>query len=122
MIKYLFFILVSLIFLSACNKKMPLLELPKMQAVMWDVIQLEAYAQLIVAPDTTKMTAKKNASLQQKIFSLHGISKEQYYKSYEFYSVHPEIMRIILDSITTKADRNRGKMMEKRYGKPAATK
>ena len=122
MIKYLFFILVILIFLSACNKKMPLLELPKMQAVMWDVIQLEAYAQLIVAPDTTKMTAKKNALLQQKIFSLHGISKEQYYKSYEFYSVHPEIMRIILDSITTKADRNRGKMMEKRYGKPAATK
>ena len=122
MIKFLFFILVSLIFLSACNKKMPLLELPKMQAVMWDIIQLEAYAQLITAPDTIKMTAKKNALLQQKIFSLHGISKEQYYKSYEFYSVHPEIMRIILDSITTKADRNRGKMMEKRYGKPAVTK
>lgn len=122
MIKFLFFIPVSLIFLSACNKKMPLLELPKMQSVMWDVIQLEAYAQLITAPDTIKMTAKKNALLQQKIFSLHGISKEQYYKSYEYYSVHPEMMRIILDSITVKADRNRGKMMEKRYGKPAATK
>jgi hypothetical protein len=89
-----------------------------MQAVMWDVIQLEAYSQLIVAPDTIKMTPKKNVLLQQKIFSLHGVSKEQYYKSYEYYNAHPEMMRIILDSITTKADRNRGNIMQKRYGKP----
>jgi hypothetical protein len=120
--KSLIFILASLYFFSACTKKIPILEPAKMQAVMWDVIQLEAYSQLIVAPDSMKMNPKKNALLQQKIFSLHGVSKDQYYKSYEYYSAHPEMMRIIFDSITTKADRNRGKMMEKRYGKPVLVK
>jgi hypothetical protein len=118
--KYLIAVLVCLYFLSACSDKTPILEPAKMQSVMWDVIQLEAYSQLIVAPDTIKMTSKKNVLLQQKIFSLHGVSKEQYYKSYEYYNAHPEMMRIILDSITTKADRNRGNMMQKRYGKPVS--
>jgi hypothetical protein len=118
MIKYFFSVLVCVCIFSACTKKIPILEPAKMQAVLWDIIQLEAYSQIIVAPDSVKMSAKKNALLQQKIFLLHGVSKEQYYKSYEFYNAHPEMMRIIFDSITTKADRNRGKMMEKRYGKP----
>jgi hypothetical protein len=122
MIRHLISVLVCLFLLTACTKKTPILEPAKMQAVLWDIIQLEAYSQLIVAPDSVKMNAKKNALLQQKIFFLHGVSKEQYYKSYDFYNARTETMRIILDSITTKADRNRGKMMEKRYGKPISEK
>jgi hypothetical protein len=117
MIKYFISVLACLNLLSACTEKSPIIEPAKMQSILWDVIQLEAYSQLIIAPDTVKMDVKKNALLQKKIFLLHGVSKEQYFKSYQFYSTHPEMMRIILDSITTKADRDRSKMMEKRYGK-----
>jgi len=122
MIKYLILLFACLYFLNACTKKDPILTPAKMETVLWDIIQLEAYAQLIVAPDSQKMNVKKNALLQQKIFSLHGVNREQYYKSYEFYNERPDMMRVILDSITNKADRNRDKIMQTRYGKTGIIK
>ncbi len=122
MMKYLILLFICLYFLNACTKKVPILEPAKMETVLWDIIQLEAYAQLIVPPDSQKMSAKKNALLQQKIFSLHGVNREQYYKSYEFYNERPDMMRIILDSVINKADRNRDKIMQRRYGKTGIIK
>jgi Domain of unknown function (DUF4296) len=45
--------------------------------------------------------------LQQKIFAVHKISKEEFYKSYEFYKTHPNIMQPMLDSLISKATREK---------------
>ena len=65
--KYLISIAICICFLFSCKDKITVLDTAKMQDVMWDIIQLGAYSQLVVAPDTIKMSAKKNILLQQKI-------------------------------------------------------
>ncbi len=87
----------------------------KMGAVMWDMFQADAFTERYLKIDSTKNAAVQNAALQQKIFELHKISKDEFYKSYNYYSNHPDLMRTMLDSITARADRDRNKLMMEKY-------
>ena len=112
-----------LLFLISCgDKQVPegkILSSDKMQSVMWDILQAEAYTDLYLKKDSSKNIYLQNAGLQKKIFLLHKISKEDFYKSYDYYSNHSTDMRILLDSISVKAERNRSKMMEQKYAHPS---
>jgi len=109
-----FFILISV---AACRDNKKPLDKNKMQDVLWDVIKLEAYSQHLLAVDTVKRDTAKIFAMQEKVFSLHGITREQYLESYKYYDAHPEYMRAILDSITTRAQSQRNFIMQRRYGK-----
>lgn len=89
----------------------------KMQAVMWDVLQADAYAELYIKKDSLKNLPAANAALQQKVFDIHHISKDDFYRSYRYYSDKPDEMRIILDSVSAKAERNRNNVLQKQYKK-----
>ena len=54
--------------------------------------------------------------LKNKIFALHKITKEQYKKSYDYYIMHSDLMKAILDSMAAKAERQRMKMLERHAG------
>ena len=108
-----------LVLIFSCDNKQAkegkILGSGKMQAVMWDILQAEAYTDFYLKNDSSKSVLLQNAALQKKIFSLHQISKEDFYKSYDYYSSHSSDMRIMLDSISVKAERQRNKMMERKY-------
>ncbi len=72
----------------------------KMQAVYWDYIRADVYANEIIRNDTNRNTIKENIKLQQKIFALHKITKEEFYKSYDYYLNHPSLMQEMLDTMT----------------------
>lgn len=97
------FLLIIIICLSACSKKtkIPKDILPpeKMQAVYWDYMQADVFANDFVRRDTTKDADIENAKLQLQVFKVHKISKEQFYKSYDFYVNHKEIMSDMLDTM-----------------------
>ncbi len=115
----IWFCIIVLLF-SCGSKQVPegkVLSSDKMQAVMWDIIQAEAYTDFYLKKDSTKNIFLQNAALQKKIFLIHQISKEDFYKSYDFYSSHSNDMRILLDSISVKAERQRNKMTEKKYSR-----
>ncbi len=108
----------AVLLVSCKSKQVPdgkILSSDKMQAVMWDMLQADAYTEFYLKKDSSKNIFLQNAALQKKIFSLHQISKEDFYKTYDFYSSHSSDMRILLDSISAKAERQRNKMMEKKY-------
>jgi hypothetical protein len=108
-----------LIFLSCNNRqgaeKGVILKPDKMQAVMWDMFKADAFTDRYLKPDSTKKVAEENAALQQKIFDIHKITRNDYYLSYHYYTTQPEMMRAILDSISIKAERERSSLMESRY-------
>jgi hypothetical protein len=81
----------------------------KMQAVMWDVLQADVFASEYIRVDSSKNILHENIRLQKKIFSLHQTSREQYYKSYEFYKTKPELMRVMLDTLAARVNRNRNR-------------
>jgi len=102
----------------SCNDKKPegkVLPKEKMQAVLWDVLQADAFTGNFIKKDSSKNEGAENASLQKKIFELHKISREDFTTSYDYYSSHPEQMKIMLDSMSAKAERDRNKIMKERY-------
>ena len=79
----------------------------KMIGVMWDIFRANAFTDLYIKRDSLKNPVMENVKLQQQIFSIHKTNKEQFYRSYEYYSLRPDQMQIILDSVAARGERNK---------------
>ena len=105
--------------IAGCRDKHELpsgiLKSEKMQAVLWDVILAESYTSQFIKKDSLKDDSLENARLQQQIFAIHKISSKEFYDSYNYYSSHAELMNALLDSMTTKGEKEREKLI---YSKP----
>ncbi|RYY67154.1 MAG: DUF4296 domain-containing protein [Chitinophagaceae bacterium] len=95
--------LVLTVGLISCSEKnsVPKDILPpeKMQAVYWDYLRADIYSNEFLRKDTSKNAELENARLQMQVFKLHKVSREQFYKSYEYYLDHRELMKDILDTM-----------------------
>lgn len=116
-------IFVFVIVLASCGSKNDIpkgvLKPEKMQLVLFDMIRADNFVFDYVTKDSSKKTEVELAKLQQKVFSIHKISRADYYKSYEFYKVHPNIMEPMLDSLINSTTRNK---YQRTMGRPAAIK
>ena len=74
----------------------------KMEEVLWDQLQADAFTTTFVTKDSTKNLQQVNLELQQKIFQKDHTDKELFYRSYEYYLNHGELMRDLLDSMIAK--------------------
>jgi hypothetical protein len=90
----------------------------KMQAVLWDVIQADAFTNIFVKKDSTKKLALEDAKLQKQIFELHGVTKEDFYNSYSYYKEHSDVMQIMLDSLISEKEAERRRQFAKLNIKP----
>ncbi len=108
--KYLIFI-VGFFFIIGCNDKTGtpsgILGKQKMQSVMWDIIRAEVFTEQFMKKDSLKNISMENLKLQNAIFSIHKVTRSQYYESYDYYVSHTDLIRLVLDSMSAKADRDR---------------
>jgi len=106
-------LLLSLLILFACGNKdkIPagILKPDKMQAVLWDVIKANAFTADFIKKDSTKDAVNENLKLQQKIFAIHHITKDDFYRSYGYYKLNPGQLKVIIDSMIVQAERNKYK-------------
>jgi len=103
--------LISMFFLLSCRDKnaVPagILKPAKMQTVLWDVLRADAFTFEFITRDSAKKPELENVKLQQQIFAVHKISKDEFYKSFEYYKAHPDVMQPMLDSMINKATRDK---------------
>jgi hypothetical protein len=103
--------LICTVFLFSCGNKQAIpsgiLKPAVMQKVMWDVLRADAFAFDFIKRDSTKKPEVENVLLQQQVFAIHKVSKEEFYKSYNYYKVHPDLMQPILDSMINRATRDK---------------
>ena len=108
--KYLIFI-VGFFFIIGCKDKTGtpsgILGKQKMQSVMWDIIRAEVFTEQFMKKDSLKNISMENLKLQNAIFSIHKVTRSQYYESYDYYVSHTDLIRLVLDSMSAKADRDR---------------
>ena len=104
-------LLFVLVIINSCgnNGKTPsgILKPEKMQAVLWDVIKAEAFTNDFIKKDSSKNAAAENLKLQQQIFAIHQVSKNDFYKSYDYYKTNTPVFRVMLDSMIVQAGRNK---------------
>ena len=97
--------------LVSCNDKNNLpsgiLKPDKMQAVLWDIIRVDAFTTNFIKKDSSKNAVEENVKLQKKVFALHQVSEEKFYKSYDYYKTNTILFKSVLDSMISNANRNR---------------
>ena len=112
MIKRSIFFLTIVLFASCGKNKMSsdILKPDKMQAVFWDILRADAFTEDFQKKDSTKNANEENVKLQKQVFLIHNTSREQFYKSYDYYKQQPDLMKTLLDSIINKANRERSQI------------
>ena len=98
-------LLIAILVYSCNNSSSSILPQKKMQAVMWDIMKADAFAQQLAAKDSLKKLPEENKKLVAGIFLIHNITAEQFKKSYQYYLEHPDILKIIVDSINAQQSR-----------------
>lgn len=91
----------------------------KMEPVLVDYFNAEAYAKEIYRRDSTKNDTAESIRLQTLVFKKHHLTKSEFYRSFNYYNTHPELMAKMLDSIiahhTDVEKRNRKRLFFKEY-------
>ncbi len=80
----------------------------KMETILWQLIQIDQYTNSLVIKDSTQNKALARMERYQKVFDLNKISEPEFKKSYKFYLSHPDIIKVVFDTITARGSRSRG--------------
>jgi hypothetical protein len=106
--KNIFFLMLGLLLFSCSGRnKVPpgIIKQNEMQSVLWDVIRAQELSEEIARKDSSVKEVAETQMLTKKVFEIHKITPGAYDSSYAWYTGHPEIMRIILDSMNAQNQR-----------------
>lgn len=102
------------VFFSSCSDKdkvpSDVLDRPEMSKVIWDMIQADRYAGQFLLHDSAKDVKTETFKLYEEVFKLHKVSREDFIHSYKFYLSRPDISRVMFDSLSARATRERADM------------
>jgi len=90
----------------------------KMQDLMWDMIQADQYSSYLTKDSAHINLKLERLRLYQQVFLLHGVSRDQFRKSYDFYMSRPDLTQTLFDSLLSKGNRLRGEA----YSRPAVSR
>lgn len=80
-----------------------------MQEVLWDIILADAFTTQHTKSTTPSVAEAENAKLQKQVFAIHAVTRENFYKSFDYYKAHTSLMKTLMDSIIDKAEREKSK-------------
>jgi len=107
--KKMLLILGILFSLLACSNKgaIPptILQPPKFQNILTDILLADGLSTELSYKDTLVKITDANAAYFLKVFELHGVSKNEFMESYNFYLQRPDLLRVITDSISSVLNR-----------------
>ncbi len=108
------FLLMLAFFLASCGNRgrVPdgIIPAPAMQNIIWQLMQADEFVTLFVSKDTTKNSNAERMLRYQQVFELNKTSEAAFKKSYQFYMEHPEITKVMFDSLIAKADRQKAEL------------
>ncbi|MCW3117220.1 MAG: hypothetical protein JWM28_1302 [Chitinophagaceae bacterium] len=105
MMKAFFISLLVLIVISCTSKqKIPqdILSQPTMQAVLWDLLRTDEFVLIYVRNDSLHNKKDESTRLYEEVFRMHQTNREQFKKSLIFYNGHPDLLKVVLDSLENK--------------------
>lgn len=78
---------------------------------MWDMLKADEWYVRAAIKDSTLKKKKENIRLYEQVFSLHGITKEQFYNSFKYYEAHPVAFKVLIDSTDAFANREKSRLL-----------
>ena len=107
--KYIFLLLCFFTFSCKQKNSIPSSVLPaeEMEKILFEANMAEEFVNSYVMRDRSKNKETEIRKEYAKIFFMHGITEEQFKKSYDFYRSHPDIYKVLMDSLDAKSQRKR---------------
>jgi len=97
--KFISLLFISIIGFSCGKSHNSVLSIDEMKPIIWDMLNADNWYMQTSIMDTSFQNKRKNIIFYDKIFKQYDITKEQFYKSYSYYELHPVKMKILLDSV-----------------------
>ncbi|MDQ6756475.1 MAG: DUF4296 domain-containing protein [Bacteroidota bacterium] len=76
-----------------------------MQEILLDITKADALAQQLVKHDSSKSIDTEFAKLKTHVLLIHHTTQEQFEKSYSYYTHHPDILKVMFDSLSAQQTR-----------------
>lgn len=96
-------------FLFACSNKVKvpkgILPPNQMQKVMWEMVKADEWINFQSTADSAFKRYSKSAVLYQTIFKNQHTTDSQFKTSFRYYQRHPDLMKIVLDSLQAESNR-----------------
>ncbi|MEP6583567.1 MAG: DUF4296 domain-containing protein [Ginsengibacter sp.] len=116
--KTFLFVISTCIWISCSDKnKTPpgIIPLNEMSRIMWDIIRAQSFANETSRKDSSINVESQTKALTKKVFEIHNVSSSLFDKSYDWYSSHPDILRIMFDSLYSQKQRESDLQMKEKY-------
>ncbi len=97
-----------IIFVFACKKKSDdkdILAINDMKTIVWDMTLADEWFNQIPNTDSLHKTRNMNIQLYEQVFASHNTTKKSFYTSYQYYQLHPDKMKILIDSVSAYGER-----------------
>ncbi len=102
------------IFILSCSEKnrVPdnVLTPKKFEAVFKDIIIADALNTERSFKDTAVKIPNENASYFLKVYEMHGVTKNQFMVSYNYYLSRPDLLKVFTDSVSAQLSRKSEKL------------
>jgi hypothetical protein len=88
----------------------------KMEGILWDMLQADRYVSFYIntKKDSTVDKKKEAAIFYDRVFQMHGITRDEFVRSYKFYLSRPDITKVLFDSIASRAEKRRADVYKSR--------
>ena len=78
----------------------------RMETVIWDMVQADEFINNFVLKDSNKVNVSaERYKAYERVFAINNTNREQFKKSYEYYSGRPGFTRKIFDSLAARSQR-----------------
>lgn len=116
--RLLFFLLLAISLVACSNSSaVPAGIIPgkKMEIILWQLIQSDEYVNRLLVKDSLKRNSTERMKIYQQVFDLNATTMSEFKKSYQFYMSHPDITKVMFDSIYARAGRQRSDMFNPKH-------
>jgi len=85
---------------------------PKMEKILWEMTQADRFVSSYIQTrkDTLGRNKKEAVDVYDKVFNFNGITRQEFLTSYKFYLGRPDILKIMFDSISVRAERKKAEV------------
>jgi Domain of unknown function (DUF4296) len=106
--KNIFFLIVAGLFASCLEKNnvpSAIIQPDEMQKILWDVIRAQALSSEMARKDSSVNEIAETKVLTERVFEIHKTTSNEFNQSYTWYTNHPDIIKIIFDSLNNQNQR-----------------
>jgi hypothetical protein len=94
----------------------------QMENILWDMTLADQFAMQYLKKDSAVHSFKDSVTrLYDEVFAIHHITKDEFKESFQYYTNHPEITKVMFDTLFARGNRMRTEVYKHPVRPPTKT-